>query len=104
MGNEQRFSVGEMVLLVTRPPQSNPEWHGHRYHGCEAQVIRIGGDIFAAMLGNNNEAIYRVRVEDGTEFQCFAHNLRKKRPPPQREQTTTWDDVIVWRPKTENVT
>jgi hypothetical protein len=27
------------------------------------------------------------------------HELRKRRPPPPREQTSTWDDVVVWRPK-----
>ena len=42
---------------------------------------------------------HSVRMKDGVFLDVAQRCLRKRRPPPTREQTSTWDDVIVWRPK-----
>jgi hypothetical protein len=38
---------------------------------------------------------------DGSTFYASVCCLCKCQPSPQREATSTWDDVIVWRPKTK---
>lgn len=91
---EQRFEVGEVAIV----PCSKfwPE-----YNNSEVEVI--GGLAEYERWGDRDHTFkekvvgYRVRAQDGRIFVARPCKLRKKKPP--RQPVSTWNDVIVWRPK-----
>jgi hypothetical protein len=85
----QCFSVGEIAIVAMADDEV---WQ--RYVGTECEVIAIG-----CICGC--DADYTVLI-DGLLVGAYARYLRKR--PGKREPTCTWDDVGVWRPKTEEIT
>jgi ribosomal protein L21E len=75
------------------------------------RVEIIAGNIFKPMPGSlaigsrgtvidHADAMFvHVQYDDAPKPVWSARDAIRKLPPPPREQTSTWDDVIVWRPK-----
>lgn len=88
----ESFSVGEIAIMRSDWPE---------FDNTEVEVV--GG--LAMRTGKLRDGSSRTSVcyvvlrHDGKQHQVDPPRLRKKRPPPQREAISSWDDVIVWRPK-----
>ena len=90
----ESFSVGEIAILQNcDDPRDNgdeceivrlPEPKSYRFNG---RVVPAGHYIVKHRVG-----------WQGTPYWGAPPETLRKRPPP-REQTSTWEDVIVWRPK-----
>jgi hypothetical protein len=95
VADDQRLAVGDVCI------GQNFTHSSHR-NGMECEVIEQEGWGWATHERSGaTEYVfgYRVKWADGAFARQDRKYLRKKRPPPQREQTSTWDDVIVWRPR-----
>lgn len=88
--SHEKFELGEIAVIVNAHPMFQ------QYVNTECEII--GVDCY---ISDDRPSEYFIQCADG--FRCYAssRNLRKRRPPAPREQTTTWDDVIVWRPKSK---
>ena len=88
--SDESFKVGDVVEIL---------------HGSAADEVRhcIGmeGSIEELNIDRmwNGVPCHGVVTKSGERLNVSASLLRKKRPPPVRERTSTWDDVLVWRPK-----
>lgn len=83
----ESFSVGDVCEIV--------ESALYPHHiGLEVTVM---GELRA--VAGWPGVFHEIRYPDGGTGDARPQCLRKKRPPPTREQTSTWDDVIVWRPR-----
>ena len=92
---EQRFEVGEIAIIhgLVHKPQHN---------GMECTIVALPRPTeWVNEEGRLTSAgHYRIHRNGYYEVtQIRPENLRKKRPPQSREPVSTWDDVIVWRPK-----
>jgi len=97
----ESFSVGEIAILQNC---SNA-----KYNGGECVILGLPRP-HRWDCGNPDNGSRYIRAgeywteSDGKTWSTPPNRLRKKRPPQQREATSSWDDVIVWRPKeTEHV-
>lgn len=92
----ESFSVGDVVECVKHPDAYISAW---RRVGQQATITSL-----YASETIDGRPLHRLRSHvDGLHFLCSERCMRKLLPPP-REKTSTWDDVIVWRPKeTANV-
>lgn len=81
----ETFSVGE--IAVAYGWETNPE-----FNGCAVEVI--GG--LEARHPPDASLTYLVRMPNGLLTRTL---MLRKRPSSMREQTSTWNDLIVWRPK-----
>jgi hypothetical protein len=88
----ESFSVGEIAIA----------WYpGEARHGVECEIIALPQphDHPSPITGKWMKAHKYMVLYEGTYYQVFEKRLRKRRPPPTREPVSSWDDVIVWRPK-----
>jgi hypothetical protein len=83
------FSVGDVVEII----DSGRVHRHHQLIGTEAVVLAGPCESFLM----ESRVYYVIAGHDGVEYYADPLCLRKRHPP--REQTSTWDDVIVWRPK-----
>lgn len=96
----ESFSVGEIAIL--RHCENHPEYEGTDCAIVDPLTEKMVHEARTGVL--EIRMAYGIRAHDGRLFAAQPHHLQKKKPPPVREQTSTWDDVIVWRPKeTANV-
>ena len=97
--SHENFKVGDLAIIVTACDHDLlfPE-----YIGEEVEVTRDLSLVWVwedrKHTSRRPEWCYVVRLRSGEEIAALPENLRKRRPPAPREQTSTWDDVIVWRP------
>lgn len=101
--DEQQFAVGEIAIWC-RPGSPNfgkevtvigplrlattlDAWSGEISTGLRYQIEHSPGWV----LGPHERLVKKFAPPE---------HLRKRWPPPQREATSSWDDVIVWRPNT----
>lgn len=80
------FRIGDIVEII-QLNRSNPMPGGL---GLGARGTVVGTEIFG------------IRVDYGIGKLVWSQpdSIRKiPPPPPQREATSSWDDLIVWRPK-----
>lgn len=88
----ESFSVGEIAIIhyADGPDPRN---------GDEVAIIALAQaeDYVSPITGKWIKAGKLVVEYRGTCFQAYPKHFRKRRPP--REPVSTWDDVIVWRPK-----
>lgn len=89
MSNE-KFKVGDVVEILPGSADS----YARKCIGKEGVIQEL---CVSTMLGG--EPRHLVVMRDGERIHAGVSCLRKRRPPPQREATSSWDDVIVWRPK-----
>jgi hypothetical protein len=91
----ESFSVGEIAIAWKADEPTS------RFNGEEVEVVALPGtnEYESPITGRWVDADKYVVRHDGRFYQVSPRYLRKKRPPPKREQISTWDDVIVWRPK-----
>lgn len=89
------FSIGEIVIVRDADNPGDPR------NGDEAEVVDLPRptDFFSSASGKMVHAGKYVILYCGAYYQTWPKHLHKRRRPPPREQTSTWDDVIVWRPK-----
>lgn len=82
----ESFSVGDRIEVI----RANLTRH------CN---VRVGdrGTVDEAVVPDM-PGFVGVVMDDGQDLYSRISCIRKL-PPPQREPTSTWDDVIVWRPK-----
>lgn len=82
------FKVGDICVLIDHKQHST---EGRAYVGREFEIT--------SLTARHPRWDCQVRaLDDGKEADACFRVLRKKQPPA-REPTSTWDDVIVWRPK-----
>lgn len=86
-----KFSVGDVVEIVL-PPGAICARHLEHVLGKEGTIVELSVDYVRGIPQHG------IEMRDGERIKAARTCLRKKLPPP-REQTSTWDDVIVWRPK-----
>jgi hypothetical protein len=85
----ESFSVGDVVEIFQHPAAFIDPTHAI---GREGTIVALYVDTIFGLQ--------RHRVDCGDRvFRVTERCLRKKQPPQPREQVSTWDDVIVWRPK-----
>lgn len=87
----ESFSVGEVAILVPCAPY-DPQ--AEKYLGQEIEIVAP-----LELVLHMDDPAYQFKASDGVIGWATPKALRKRRPPPTREQTSTWDDLIVWRPK-----
>lgn len=85
--SHETFSIGEIAILVRVGGAGNV--------GDEVEVCRLSG----CGWHSDNLPRHSVVGTDGFKYCVPVEDLRKRRPPPQREATSSWDDVIVWKPR-----
>lgn len=91
----ESFSVGEIAIVC-----GYFDWP--ELVGSEVEII---GPLSTYRCCKRNTSIlierhgYMVRRPDGVLAIYVPEHLRKRRPPPTREPVSTWDDVIVWKPR-----
>jgi hypothetical protein len=94
----ESFGVGEIAIIVAAPDCDHifPE-----FIGSEVEVTAPLDWVWVwedrKHRSRRREQAYIVRLPNGEEIAALPESLRKR--PPPREPTSTWDDVIVWRPK-----
>lgn len=87
------FRVGDLVEIL--PGRCTPD--AVRYIGREGVIVKLCSTYL-----KSGEPRHEIEMRDGGLLDAAERCLRKRRPP--REQTSTWDDVIVWRPKATELT
>lgn len=92
-----KFHIGEIAIAWCAEKLTS------RFNGSEVEIIAQPQphDWHLSLTGKWVTAGKYVIALAGAYYEVLPENLRKRRPPPAREQTSTWDDVIVWRPKTK---
>jgi hypothetical protein len=83
--SNEAFSVGDLVEVILAKP-NEPACVGMRGTVIEVGVADWTGVEF-------------VRVDYAGHLVYSRPKVLRKIPPPKREPTSTWDNVIVWRPK-----
>jgi hypothetical protein len=91
----EQFSVGEIAVAqnAVRATELN---------GVEVEVVQALHSVFGIRIDTNELGafeVYTIRLPNGEFASALPHQLRKRKPPPTREQVSTWNDVIVWRPR-----
>jgi hypothetical protein len=86
----ESFSVGEIAIIHCVANEKNGD-------ECEIVALVRPVDYVSEVTGNLIFAGKLLVLYRGKYFQVFSKHLRKRRPP--RDPTSTWDDMIVWRPK-----
>jgi hypothetical protein len=86
----ESFSVGDMVELLS----GRAEPGAQIYFGQEARIIQLS--VSFMQLGRPR---HLIEMGDTMLLEVDELCLRKKKPPAPREQVSSWENVIVWRPK-----
>ena len=91
--SEQRFAIGEVVILVYS------RYHSHLHGpGDEVEVVE-GFQLRYDQDAGINRFCYRIRYRSGETYFATPDQLRKKHPPAREDrQLTTWEKC-VWQPK-----
>lgn len=88
--NNDSFRSGDVCEVL--PGES--DLVGGTYIGQEGTIVCL---CYSFVFGG--EPRHQLRMQDGQLLEVAVSCLRKRRPPSIREQTSTWDDVIVWLPR-----
>jgi hypothetical protein len=89
--SHENFKVGEIAMLQNFSRNA-------QFNGDECEIVALPRPCdWIDSEGIQTNAGYYVTKHHGKVWQTAPHRLRKR--PPPREQTSAWDDVIVWRPK-----
>lgn len=87
------FKVGEIAIAYCPEKPLSP------FNGAEVEVAALPqeAEYRSKLSGKWVEPMKYVVLYDGSYYQVSPPYLHKK--PPPRELISTWDDVIVWRPR-----
>jgi hypothetical protein len=93
----ESFSVGEIAIVHVCGYHSRYGLNDgmSKYLHTEVTVESAPVELFTQ---SRPQHVVRSAL-DGSTFYVSICCLRKCQPPPHRETVSTWDDVIVWRPK-----
>jgi hypothetical protein len=87
----ESFSVGERAVFVGYAKGAG--------RPIDGEVVTIDSTPITDAKYYYGGVGYFIRTDDGMRMDVGIVCLKKIPPLPQREATSSWDDVIVWRPK-----